>query len=57
MEPNGNLIASQGSSIPQHLRETKEILQDVVFNPKCVRSVNIGRIGGLTFEFVGSQRP
>ena len=58
MEPNGNVLtATQGPSISQHLRETKEVLQCVVFNPECVRSVNIGRIGGLIFEFAGSQRP
>ena len=36
------------SSVSQHLRETKEILQRVVFNPKYVRSVKIRRVGGLT---------
>ena len=37
MEPN--LTANQ---ISQHLRETKKILQDVVFDPKYVWSVNVG---------------
>ena len=48
---------SWGSSISQHLRATKDILQDVDVDAKYVWSGEMLRIGGLKFEFAGSGRP
>ena len=47
--------AGQGSSIPQHLRATKKILQGVFFNTKYVWSIKIRRVGGLILKFAGSR--
>lgn len=43
--------AGQGSSIFQHLRAIKKILQGVVPNAKCIWSVGIRRVGGLILMF------
>ena len=48
--------AGQCSSISQHLRETKKVLQGVVFNAKYVWSVKI-RCVRLTLKFTASRRP
>jgi len=49
--------AGQGSSISQHLRAIKDILQGVVPNAKYTRSVEIRRVGGLILMFTGPRRP
>ena len=38
-----NPIAGRDYPISQYLRATRKILQDVVFNAKCVWSVNMSR--------------
>jgi hypothetical protein len=48
---------SWGSSISQHLRATKDILQDVDVDANYVWSGEILRIGGLKFQFAGLWRP
>ena len=51
------LTAGRGSSISQHLRATKKILQGVVFNAEYVLSVEMRRVRGLILKFAGSQGP
>jgi len=52
-----SLTASQGSSISQHLRATKGVVQDVIFDAKYIWSIKICRVGGLSskFEFVSAK--
>jgi hypothetical protein len=45
------------SSISHHLRATKQILQDTIFDAKYVRSREIRRVGGLTFAVAALRRP
>ena len=52
-----NPTAGQGSLISQHLRATKKLLTDVIFDAECVLNVKVCRIGELTFKLAGSWLP
>lgn len=52
-----NPTAGQSSSISQHLREAKKLLQGSVPNAGYVWNVKICRVGGLILKFTGSRGP